>query len=100
MKQGRITRFALGAAATGLLAFAPAAGADELLSESLIAESAADRDCTNRELDSAAIDAATLTTPDLGLVEAHLDGGSGDWDLAVFDAQTGDTVAGSASAGP
>jgi murein tripeptide amidase MpaA len=100
MKKGRITRFALGAAAAGLLAFAPAARADELLSESLTTESAADRDCTNRELDGGAVDAETLTTPDLGLVEAHLDGGTGDWDLAVFDAETGDTVAGSAATGP
>jgi hypothetical protein len=78
---------------------APGAGASEVLSETLTAGSTADRDCTNRELGTAAADSTSLTTPDMGLIEARLDGGSGDWDLAVFDAESGDTVAGSASAG-
>ena len=34
------------------------------------------------------------------LVEARLDADAGDWDLAVFDAESGDDVAGSAAAGP
>jgi murein tripeptide amidase MpaA len=94
------TRIALCVALAAVCVFAPAASADELLSQTLTASSAADRDCTNRELSSAAADSATLTTPGMGLVEASLDASSGDWDLAMFDAETGDTVAGSASAGP
>ena len=101
MTIGSKKRIAIGAATAALgLAWAPGAGAAEVLDETLTAAATADRDCTNRELDSAAVDAATLTTPDMGLIEARLDGESGDWDLAVFDAESGDTVAGSAAAGP
>jgi hypothetical protein len=101
MRIGSRTRIAICAATAALgLAWAPAASAGEVLSETLTAGAAADRDCTNRELGSSAVDASTLTTPALGLIQARLTGASGDWDLAIFDARTGDTVAGSASSGP
>src|SRR5688572_16573808 len=101
MTIGSRTRIAIGAATAALsLASAPGASAGEVHDETLSAAATADRDCTSRELDGSATDSTTLTTPDMGLIEARLDAGSGDWDLAVFDAESGDTVAGSAAAGP
>jgi hypothetical protein len=61
---------------------------------------AVDRDCTTRELAGApGVDSRSITAPAFGSIEARLDGGPGDWDLAVLDAGTGATVAGSAFRG-
>ena len=100
MTIGSRTRIAIcGVVAALGLAWAPAASAGELLSETLSAGATADRDCTNHELGSAAVDTTSVTAPALAMIEARLEGGPGDWDLAIFDADTGRTVAGSASSG-
>jgi hypothetical protein len=81
------------------LAFSATAQAESLLSTTVAAAEAVDRDCTDRALSGASVDSAPVTAPGLGSIEARLDAGSGDWDVAVLDAQTGRTVAGSAFAG-
>jgi hypothetical protein len=87
-------------AATAFLALAPAARADSLLFTSVSVGEAVDRDCTNHALGGAAgVDSLSITAPHLGVVQARLDGAQGDWDLAVIDAQSGATVAGSAYRG-
>ena len=55
--------------------------------------------CHARYLNGAAgTQSITTTAPDTGLIRARLSGG-GDWDLGVFDANSGRYVAGSASFG-
>ena len=78
-----------------LLVLAPAAGAETTLR----ADRAIDRTCTALPLpDDGAVDSQLVTAPALGLVRARLRAG-GDWDLGIFDARSGATVAGSAYAG-
>jgi hypothetical protein len=89
--------FSAALAAGLLLAAVPAARADSLLATTVSAGEAVDRDCTARELGGAAgVDSRSVTAPALAMIEARLDGGEGDWDLAVLDAKSGATVAGSA----
>ena len=80
---------------------APAAAeARDLLSTSVSAPRNADRSCTSRLLGGAAQPAKTLTSPAGGWITARLEGdGPGDWDLAIFETETGRLVAGSASFG-
>jgi Zinc carboxypeptidase/RTX calcium-binding nonapeptide repeat (4 copies) len=83
-----------------LLAIAPAARADSLLAATVSAGDAVDRDCTTRELAGApGVDSRSITAPSLAMIEARLDGTGGDWDVAVIDAESGATVAGSAYRG-
>jgi len=94
------------AAATILLPAASAQGPDSGSTALTIAD-AVDRTCFDRRLDNGAagVDSVSLPGPDLsddafGIVEARLDGPVGaDWDLAVFDASSGDVVAASTSSG-
>jgi hypothetical protein len=59
-----------------------------------------DRDCTTRLLHGAAQPTTTLTAPAGGWITARLEGsGPGDWDLAIFEPETGRLVAGSAEFG-
>ena len=83
------------------LAAAPAAAGAEILSAGLRLSEAGDRSCTSRPLaGGAAVARRAVTAPSTGEITARLAGtGSGDWDLAVFDADSGRTVAGSAHAG-
>jgi hypothetical protein len=89
----------LGVLAGPLLALAAAAPAHagDLLTTSVSASQAATRDCHAQRYDGAAgVVQRRVTLPTAGLVGARLDAGSGDWDLAIFDVDTGRLVAGSA----
>ncbi|MGH2986001.1 MAG: M14 family zinc carboxypeptidase [Solirubrobacterales bacterium] len=85
-------------AAIALMAFAPGAGAQSF-SERVTATDSSDRSCTGALRDDAAVAKHTITAPAAGSIRARLSDASGDWDLGVFDAATGETVAGSAQAG-
>ncbi|HWM10103.1 MAG TPA: M14 family zinc carboxypeptidase, partial [Solirubrobacteraceae bacterium] len=83
------------AAVAGLALAAAPAGAATIASPSAV-----DRSCTAKLLRSGAgyVQRTVLATG-AGTVSARLEGGSGDWDLAVFDPLTGRLVAGSAYRG-
>ena len=83
------------------LAAPGSAAADDLLSERLSVSDAVDRTCTERSLSGASgTDQRSVTAPATGWIVARLEGdGPGDWDLGVFDADSGRAVAGSASFG-
>jgi hypothetical protein len=77
-----------------------AAEARDLLSTSVSAPRSEDRSCTSKLLGGAAQPAKTLTAPAVGWLTARLEGdGPGDWDLAVFESNTGRLVGGSTSFG-
>jgi Zinc carboxypeptidase len=80
----------------GALAAAIPASAAGLLSKQVSAGQAVDRSCTAKRLsdgDGYAHD--TVTMPSAGSVTARLTAAGGDWDVAVFEADTGQVVAGS-----
>jgi hypothetical protein len=86
--------------AVALLVAASPAGAVSLLSTNVTASQAVERTCFARDLASGGGFASrTVTAPSLGFVQARLTAAGGDWDLGVFDAETGRTVAGSAHFG-
>lgn len=90
------------AALVGSAAFAGSAQAAEVLETEVSAASAVDRSCTARQLQQGAAGAVqrTVSAAAASAVTARLDGaGSGDWDIAVFDADSGRLVAGSAYSG-
>ena len=75
------------------------ASAHAAVDEKVTASKAVAQSCHARNLNGAAgTQSVTATAPDTGLVRARLSGG-GDWDLGVFDANSGRFVAGSASFG-
>ncbi len=77
-------------------AAAPAA-ASELLSTDVSVADAVKRSCIERPVDGGQGYATrSVTAPAAGSVTAHLEAPSGDWDLAVFDADTGRRITGSA----
>ena len=86
----------LALAALASLTAAAAAEADERTTVS--AARAVDRTChaTQTHAGAAGVDVQRYTAEATGLVQARLSGG-GDWDLGVFDARTGRSVAGSAA---
>ncbi|MGH2848035.1 MAG: M14 family zinc carboxypeptidase, partial [Thermoleophilaceae bacterium] len=93
-------RWILGGLAALLSLAAPAtASAAELLSTTVQADRAVERDCIERPLAGAGQARRSVTAPATGWVSARLEAASGDWDLAIFDAQTGRRVAGSAQRG-
>jgi hypothetical protein len=88
------------AALAASLAAASPASAVELLRKDVTVGSAVDRSCTDAKLGSGAGYAQqTVTMPVAGSLVARLTAASGDWDVAVFDAGSGETVAGAASRG-
>jgi Zinc carboxypeptidase len=88
-----IASLAIGAAGGALLASSAQAA-------TIAAPTAVDRSCTAKLLTSGAgYVQQTVAAPSVGTVTARLDGGAGDWDLAVFDKVTGRLVAGSAYRG-
>ena len=98
---GRRAITAVGAVLAGFAAFAPGAGAETIGSGSLSSAGVADQSCTDSLLpDGPGVVTEKLTAPSLGLLRVTLDGGAGDWDLGVFDADDGRTVAGAATLGP
>jgi hypothetical protein len=79
---------------------ASSASAAELLRANVAAPSAVERSCTERRLSGGEGYAQrTVVMPVAGAVAARLTAAQGDWDLAVFEADTGQVVAGSAYQG-
>jgi hypothetical protein len=96
-----LKRSAWGAAAAALiggfgLAASPAA-ADELLGATPEVEGSHAATCAARLSDDPASWQAELTAPASGFLRGTLSGGSGDWDLAIFSARSGEPVAAGAS---
>ena len=88
-----IVSLALGVAGAGLLAGTAQAA-------TIASPAAVDRSCTARLLTTGAgYVQRSIVAAGAGTVTARLDGGAGDWDLAVFDTLTGRLVAGSAYRG-
>ena len=77
----------------------PATAAADLIDTTVTAASAHARVCADRPASGTGVVQRTVTATANGLVRATLTGGSGDWDLAVFDKASGRRVAGSASFG-
>src|SRR5262245_32496996 len=77
----------------------PATAGADLIDTTVTSAQAQARTCAARPAAGAGIAQRTVTAPANGLIRATLAGGSGDWDLAVFDKLTGRRVAGSASYG-
>jgi len=98
-RTSRTGRRALLGALAAAAAFAPTAGADELLSTPLSATGSIAGSCTTKPLDGDGVATRRLTSPALGTLTARLSGGRGDWDLAVFSAGSGTVTAGSAYPG-
>src|SRR5688500_18814866 len=65
----------------------------------LQAETTADRVCHEEIADGAGVASFELAPGPLGYVTARLDATGGDWDLALFDVESGREIAASASAG-
>ena len=85
--------------AMGAVAAGPASAAD-LLRTDVTVPSAVDRSCTERELAGGEGYAQrTVVMPTAGAVAARLTAPEGDWDVALFEADTGQVVAGSAYRG-
>jgi hypothetical protein len=83
------------AAVAAVAASASPAAASELLTAHIASTKAAFRSCSDRPANGGAgIVQRRATAPKLGWVNAKLQGGGGDWDLAVFDARTNRLVAG------
>ena len=98
MNKGRTGAVAVALGA--LLVGAGPASAGELLKKNVSAASAADRSCTQGKLTGGAGYAQeTVTMPAAGSVVAKLVAASGDWDVAILEADSGRVVAGSASRG-
>ena len=82
--------------AGGAVVAGPAQGA---VTQKVSAATAVDRSCHASYAGGAAgTQTVTTTAPDTGLIRARL-AGKGDWDLGVFDASSGRSVAGSAGFG-
>jgi Zinc carboxypeptidase len=98
MKSGKVGSLAVVLVAF-LAASAPASAA-ELLRANVGTANAVDRSCAERKLNGGSGYAQrTVVMPVPGAVEARLTAAEGDWDLAVFEADTGQVVAGSAYRG-
>ena len=88
-----IISLALGVAGAGLLTGVAQAA-------TITSPTAVDRSCTAKRLTAGAgYVQRSVVAAGAGTVTARLDGGAGDWDLAVFDTLTGRLVAGSAYRG-
>jgi Zinc carboxypeptidase len=84
----------------GALVAAVPASAAGLLSKQVSAAQAVERSCTAKQLSGGSGYAQdTVTMPSAGSVTATLSAAGGDWDLSVFEADTGQVVAGSAYRG-
>ena len=92
---------ALGLAALAALALAAPAQATDLFDTSVTSAEAGKRVCHARPAEGAAgVAVKRVTAPVRGTLRAELSAASGDWDLGVFDARTGDYVAGAGGPGP
>lgn len=79
---------------------ARAESAPDIRTTTVTAERAVPQSCFERLRSGGAVDRATLAAPQLGYLAAALEAPSGDWDLGIFDARSGESLGGSASAGP
>jgi len=79
---------------------ARAESAPSLETANVQADAAMQRSCFEEIRGDDAVDSVTLTAPRFGYLAAALDAESGDWDLGIFDAASGESLSGSASAGP
>jgi hypothetical protein len=96
---GRSRRTALGlAAVAATLATAAPASAAELLGESVSVDRPVLRSCVDRPGGDGAVQ-RSVTAPASGWLTARLRAAEGDWDVAVFDEQSGDQLGGGASPG-
>src|SRR3712207_368631 len=94
-----LLRRALALALTALAAAVPAAGADTVLTTGVSSDTAKFRRCHDRLAPGApgvVTRGATLSAS--GLIRTELNAAGGDWDVAVFDRDTGRLLA--AAAGP
>lgn len=83
--------------ATAAIASLTLASSAEAKRATLTAPAIADRDCTSALRNGDATDTHRITAPYLAALRVRLTAGSGDWDVAVFDARSERVVAGSAS---
>ncbi len=86
-------RVLVGAVALGLAGVA----ADAQAATTVSASRAVAKSCHERLRSSASVDRLRTTARAGGLVRARLEARGGDWDLGVFDARSGRSVAGSAA---
>jgi hypothetical protein len=90
----RLRTLLVGAIAIGAVAASPASAA-ELLRTDVTVPSAAERSCAERKLAGGEGYAQrTVVIPTAGAVAARLTAAQGDWDVAVFEADTGQAHAG------
>jgi hypothetical protein len=95
----RLRTLVVVALAIAVFAASPASAA-ELLRTDVAVPSAAERSCTERKpAGGEGYTQRTVVMPTAGAVTARLTAAQGDWDLAVFEADTGQVVAGSAYRG-
>jgi Zinc carboxypeptidase len=96
----RLRTLVILAIAMGAGAGAGPASAAELLRADVAVPSAVERSCTERRLAGGEGYAQrTVVMPTAGAVAARLTAAQGDWDVALFEADTGQVVAGSAYRG-
>jgi hypothetical protein len=96
----RLRTLVILAIAMGAGAGAGPASAAELLRADVAVPSAVERSCTERTLAGGEGYAQrTVVMPTAGAVAARLTAAQGDWDVAIFEADTGQVVAGSAYRG-
>ena len=85
---------ALSLALLSVVAIAPGARAADLLSTEVTADEAALRACHMRLAPGGAgVVQKSLTSDSSGLISARLDAAGGNWDVGVFDAASGRSVA-------
>jgi hypothetical protein len=96
----RLRTAVVGLSPGGACAGAGPASAAELLRTDVTVPGAADRSCTERQpAGGDGYAQRTVVMPAAGAVAARLMAAEGDWDLAVFEADTGQVVPGSAYEG-
>ena len=83
-------------AAIALFAAAPA-GAATVVQQTASTSGTIGGSCTDHLRSGAGTFSETFTSPSLGFLHATLSGGSGDWDLAIFNSDSGKIVAGGAT---
>ena len=86
--------------AVGALVAIPAqASADTLLSQTVTAAQTGSATCAARPAGGPSIVQRRVAVPVAGMVNAKLNAGSGDWDVAIFEARNGRVVSSSAAFG-
>jgi hypothetical protein len=95
----RTGRARLATGATTLALVATAFAAEGAQAATLSAGEAVDRSCSDGlRVGQAGVDTTTVDSPGVAMVSAGLTGADGNWDLSVYEARSGELVAGSAYA--